>query len=84
MVSSSCLDPKDKKCGLEALALKKSLVECGTIIRWCHSAAQLGDVVKKDYDAARAPWELFVRRGFLWKLIHNAKFESSRNRKTWN
>ena len=75
--SSSCLGLKDKKSGLEALALKQSLVECGTIIRWCHSAAQLGDVVTKDTDAARAPWELFVRRGFRWKLIHDPKFESS-------
>ena len=52
-----------------------SLVECGTIIRWCHSAAQLGDVVTKDSDAACALWELFVRRGFRWKLIHDPKFE---------
>ena len=64
----------------EALALKQSLVECGTIIRWWHSAAQLGDVVTKDSDAVRAPWELFVRRGFRWKLIHDPKFESLRNR----
>ena len=63
--SSSCLGLKDKKSGLEALALKQSLVECGTVIRWCHSAAQLDDVVTEDSDAARAPWELFVRRGFF-------------------
>ena len=78
--SSSCLGLKDKKSGLEALALKQSLVECGTRIRWCHSAAQLGDVVTRDSDAARVPWELFVRRGFRWKLVHDPKFESSRNR----
>ena len=78
--SSSCLGLKDQKSGMEGLALKPSLVECGTTIRWCHSAAQLGDVVTKDSDAARAPWELFVRRGFRWKLIHDPKFESSRNR----
>ena len=35
--------------------------------RWCHSAAQLRDVVTKDSDAASALWELFVRRGFRWK-----------------
>ena len=34
----------------------------------------------RDSDAARAPWELFVRRGFRWKLVHDPKFESSRNR----
>ena len=50
---------------LEALALKQSLVECGTVIRWCHSAAQLGDVVTKDSDVARALWELFIRRGLM-------------------
>ena len=61
---------KDKKSGLDALAVKQSLEECGTMIRWCHSAAQQGDVVTKDSDVARAPWELFVRRGFRWKLIH--------------
>ena len=58
--SSFCLGLKDKKSGLEALALRQSLVECGTIIRWCHSSAQLHDVVTKDSDAARAPWELFA------------------------
>ena len=78
--SSSCLRLKDKTSGLEALALKQCLVECGTMIRWCHSVIHLGDVVTKDSDTARAPWELFVCRGFRWKLIHDPKFESSRNR----
>ena len=78
--SSSCLGLKNKKSGLEALALKQGLVECGTMVRWCHSAAQLGDVATKDSDTARAPWELFVRRGFRWTLTHDPKFEPSRNR----
>ena len=39
--SSSCLGLKDKKSGMETLALKQSLVVCGTKRRWCHSAAQL-------------------------------------------
>ena len=78
--SSSCLGLKDKKSGLEALALKQSPVECGTTMRWCNSAAQLGDVVTKDSDAIRAPWELFVRRCFHWKMIHDPKCESSRHR----
>ena len=78
--SSSCFGWKDKKFGLEAHALKQSLVECGTMTRWCHSAAQLGDALTKDSETARAPWELFVRRGFRWKLIHDPKSESLRNR----
>ena len=43
---------------MEKLALKQSLVVCGTMIRWCHSATQLRDVVKKDSDTIRAPLEL--------------------------
>ena len=78
--SSSCLGLKDEKSGLEALVFKQSLVECGTMIRWCHSSKQLGDVAPKDSDTARAPWELSVRRGFRWKMIHGPKFESSRHR----
>ena len=64
--SSSCLGLKDKKSGLEALALKQSLFECGRMVRWSHSAAQLGVVVTEDSDIARAPWELFVRPGCRW------------------
>ena len=78
--SSSCLGLKDKKSGLKAPPLKQTLVECGTMISWCHSVAQLGDVITKDSDTARAPWELFVRRGFRWKSIHDPNIESSRNR----
>ena len=63
---------KDKKSGLEALVLKQSLV--------FHSSAQLGDVVAKDFEMARAPWKLFVRHVFRRKVIHDSKFEASRNR----
>ena len=48
---------KDKKSGLEALAVKQSLLECGTMIRCCHSAVQMGDAVKKHADVAYALWE---------------------------
>ena len=71
---------KGKESGLGALALKQGPVECGTMIRLCHSVAQLGDVVTKDADIACAPWELFVFRGFRWKLIHDPELDSSRNR----
>ena len=49
------------------------------MIRWCHAAAQLGDVVTKDSDAAHLGNCSFVVV-FRWKLIHNPKFESSRTR----
>ena len=45
--------------------------------RWCHFAAQFGD---EGSDMGRTLWELFVRRGVRWKVIHDPKFASSRNR----
>ena len=47
---------------------RQSLLECGTKKGWCHSAAQLGDVVTKDSDAARVPWKT-VRS--LWFSLKN-------------
>ena len=35
---------KATKAGLETLALKQSLVECGTLMRECHCEAQHGEV----------------------------------------
>ena len=64
--SSSCLGLIDKKSGLEALALKQNLVECGAMIRWCHSAVQVGDVVTKGSDIARVLWET-VRPSWFFK-----------------
>ena len=46
--SSSCLGLKDKKSGLEALAIKQSLINLNTSLRWCHSFAQLADCMTKD------------------------------------
>ena len=42
----------------------------GTMIRWSHSAAQLGEVFTKSCNTPRAPRELFVRRAFRLKLTH--------------
>ena len=40
---SSCLGLKDRRSGLEALALKRSTVKTPCASRWTHSAAQLAD-----------------------------------------
>ena len=40
--SSSCLGLKDKKSGLEALALKQSLVECAAVVRWWSLCSTVG------------------------------------------
>ena len=42
--STSWLKGPPKLC-LEALALQQSFVDCGTMIRWCYSAARLRDVL---------------------------------------
>ena len=77
---SACLGLKDRKSGLEALALKQSLQECRTSLRWCHSAAQLADVMTKDTPESRAPWELLTRRKYMWKLVYDPTFTAARKR----
>ena len=52
-------------------------MDCGTPTRRCHSAAQRRDIVTKDSDAARAPWDLFAKGNFRW--VHDPMFESARN-----
>lgn len=67
--SSSCLGLEDKKSGLEALAIKQSLINLKTSLRWCHSFAQLADCMTKDDSKSRESFELFQKRRYRWKLI---------------
>ena len=79
--SSSCLGLKVKKSGLDALALKQSLVECGTMIRWCHSAAPLGDIATKSPDFCTCSLGIVRPTQISLEIYkHASKFESARNR----
>ena len=77
---SSGLGMKDKRSAVEALALRRAMNSTGTALRWCHSGAQLSDVMTKDAVRARQAWDLFVQRG-RWKLIYDGAFISEKKRK---
>ena len=53
---SACLGLKDKRSGLEALSLKRSLVEARCGLRWAHSAAQLADCMTKGSEEVQNPF----------------------------
>ena len=76
---SACLGLKDKRSGLEALSLKRSLAETQCGLRWTHSAAQLADCMTKGSEEAQKPFELQKRRGWKWRL-ENDPFTSARKR----
>ena len=78
--SSSCLGLKDKKSGLEALAIKQSLINLKTSLRWCHSFAQLADCMTKDDAKSRESFELFQKRRYRWKLITDPTFIAAKKR----
>ena len=65
---SACLGLKDKRSGLDALSVKRSLVETRCGLRWTHSAAQLADCMTKGSEEAQKPFELLKRRGWKWRL----------------
>ena len=77
---SACLGLKDKRSGLEALSLKRSLVETRCGLRWTHSAAQLADCMTKGSEEAQKPFELLKRRGWKWRLVCDPSFTSARKR----
>ena len=78
--ASSCLGLKDKKSGLEALAVKQSLINLKTALRWCHSFAQLADCMTKDDSKSRESFELFQKRKFRWKLVSDPSFTAATKR----
>ena len=77
---SACLGLKDKRSGLEALSLKRSLVETRCELRWTHSAAQVAECMTKGSEEAQKPFELFKRRGWKWRLVYDPSFTSARKR----
>ena len=78
---SACLGLKDKRSGLEALSLKRSLVETQCGLRWTHSAAQLADCMTKRDEEAQKPFELLKRRGWKWRLVYDPSFTSESERR---
>ena len=77
---SACLGLKDKRSGLEALSLKRSLVETRCGLRWTHPAAQLADCMTKENEEAQQPFELLKRRAWKWRLVYDPSFTSARKR----
>ena len=77
---SSCLGLQGKRSAIEALALKRSMARTKSSLRWCHSAAQLGDFLTKPALRAAAPFEQLVQKGYHWRLLYDPEFTSARKR----
>ena len=78
---SSCLGMKERRTGIEALAIKRSLLATGTSLRWCHSGAQLADCLTKGSEEAQKSMELLKRRNYTWKLVYDPEFVAAKKRK---
>ena len=77
---SVCLGLKDKRSGLEASSLKRSLVETRCGLRWTHSFAQLADCMTKGSEEVQKPFEFLKRRGWKWRLVCDPSFTMARKR----
>ena len=77
---SSGLGMKDKRSALEALALRRAMTSTNTVLKWCHSGAQLADVMTKDSPKARQAYDLLSQRK-SWKLVFDPEFTSEKNRR---
>jgi len=75
---TSALGLKERRSGIELLALKENLKTNQTNLRWVNSGAMLADAMTKS--KARHIMEMFLREP-SWKLVQDEKFESYKKRK---
>ena len=78
---SSCLGMKEKRTGLEAMAVKRSLSATRTSLRWCHSDAQLADCLTKGSEQAQKSMDLLKKRNYTWKIVYDPDFIAAKKRK---
>ena len=76
---SSGLGMRDKRAGLEALALRQSMATTTTTLRWCHSHAHLADMMTKYNASTGETWRFFHERQ-SWKLVYDPDFVSAKKR----
>ena len=77
---SAALAMKDKRSAIEGLALRNSIMETQTGLRWCHSGVNISDAMTK---GGNGPLELL--RKFVtadsWKIVYDPDFTSFRKLK---
>ena len=78
---SSCLGMKEKRTGIEAMAIKRSLSATRTSLRWCHSDAQLADCLTKGSEQAQKSMDLLKKRNCTWKIVYDPDFIAAKKRK---
>ena len=79
--TSSALGLNDRRTAIEALALRQSMNETQTTVRWVHSEAMVCDSMTKVNSAvARETTMSFATRP-LWRLIHDESFTAAKRRK---
>ena len=67
------------RLGDEALALRQSMATTTTTLRWCHSHAQLADMMTKYNASTVETWRFFHERQ-SWKLVYDPDFVSAKKR----
>ena len=70
---------EEKRATIEALALKDSATDSGTMIRWVHSDAQLGNSLTKPTEKGQI--HLYFQMGQKWRIVYDEKMKSARRRK---
>ena len=75
---TSALGLKERRSGIELLALKENFKTNETNLKWVNSGAMLADAMTKS--KARHIMEMFLREP-SWKLAQDEKFESYKKRK---
>ena len=65
---------KDRRVGIECLALNEGLETSAAKFFWVYSGAQLGNSLTKDTETE--PFASFLRNGQRWRVIFDTRFMS--------
>ena len=71
---------QDKRSAVEGLALRESIGRTKTLLKWCHSEANISDALTKVYLRAHELLRQFLRAG-IWKIVWDPNFTSSKKLK---
>ena len=77
---SAALAMQDKRSAVEGLALREGIGRTKTLLRWCHSEANVADALTKLDNRAHELLRKFLQSK-VWRIVWDPDFTSSKKLK---
>ena len=77
---SAALSMQDERSAVEGLALREAIGRTRTLLRWCHSEANIADALTKADNQAHELLRKFLQSR-VWRIVWDPEFTSSKEEK---